>query len=122
VVAPYNAQVLQVSQRLLAGARVGTVDKFQGQEAPVVLFTTAASSGEDIPRGLDFLFSLNRLNVAISRARGLAALVSSASLLHVRCHTPEQMRLLNAFCRLLELAEPPVAEDTRPAIRPISKT
>jgi predicted RecB family nuclease len=106
VVAPYNAQVLQVSQRLLAGARVGTVDKFQGQEAPVVLFTTAASSGEDIPRGLDFLFSLNRLNVAISRARGLAALVSSASLLHVRCHTPEQMRLLNAFCRLLELAEP----------------
>jgi uncharacterized protein len=85
---------------------VGTVDKFQGQEAPVVLYTTAASSGEDIPRGLDFLFSLNRLNVAISRARGLAALVSSTTLLQVRCHTPEQMRLLNAFCRLLEMAGP----------------
>lgn len=104
VVAPYNAQVARLAARLPSGARVGTVDKFQGQEAPVVIFSTATSTAEDLPRAMDFLFSLNRLNVAISRARGLAVLVSSPSLLWVRCRTPEQMRLVNAFHRFIERA------------------
>jgi predicted RecB family nuclease len=105
VVAPYNAHVRCLSQRLPAGVRVGTVDKFQGQEAPVVFYATASSSGEEIPRGLEFLFSRNRLNVAISRARCLACLVGSPRLLDVHCRTVEQMRLVNALCRFVEQAE-----------------
>ena len=87
--------------------RVGTVDKFQGQEAPVVFYSTASSSGEEIPRGLEFLFSRNRLNVAISRAQCLAYLVGSPRLLDVRCRSVEQMRLVNALCRFVEVAESP---------------
>jgi uncharacterized protein len=79
------------------------VDKFQGQQAPVVFYSMASSSGEDVPRGLDFLFSRNRLNVAISRAQCLAYLVCSPRLLDARCRTIEQMRLANALCRLVEL-------------------
>jgi superfamily I DNA and/or RNA helicase len=103
VVAPYNAHVRCLIQRLPAGVKVGTVDKFQGQEAPVVFYATASSSGEEIPRGLEFLFSRNRLNVAISRARCLAYL-GSPRLLDVRCRTVEQMRLANALCRFVEIA------------------
>jgi len=103
VVAPYNMQVRAIATRLDGKARVGTVDKFQGQEAPVVVFSMASSSGEDVPRGLDFLFSRNRLNVAISRAQCLAVLVCSPRLLHARCSSVEQMRLVNALCRLVEL-------------------
>ena len=65
----YNTQVVLLKDRLPDGARVGTVDKFQGQEAPVVIYSTASSSPEDAPRGMDFLCSANRLNVATSRAR-----------------------------------------------------
>ena len=83
VVAPYNAQVRLLRERLPAGVEVGTVDKFQGREAPVVFYSMASSSGEDVPRGLDFLFSRNRLNVAISRAQCLAYLVCSPRLLEV---------------------------------------
>jgi superfamily I DNA and/or RNA helicase len=90
---------------LPAGVPVGTVDKFQGQEAPVVFFSMASSSGEDIPRNIEFLFSHNRLNVAISRARCLAILVASPKLLDIRCRTVEQMRLANALCRFVEQAE-----------------
>jgi uncharacterized protein len=104
VVAPYNAHVRCLAQRLPDGVRVGTVDKFQGQEAPVVFYATASSSGEEIPRGLEFLFSRNRLNVAISRARCLAYLVGSPRLLDVRCRSVEQMRLVNALCRFVEQA------------------
>ncbi len=104
VVAPYNAQVARLTQGLPAGARVGTVDKFQGQEGAVVLYSLVTSTGEDLPRNLEFLYNLNRLNVAISRARGLALLVCSPTLLAVRCRTPEQMRLVNALCRFVELA------------------
>ncbi|HLG69790.1 MAG TPA: TM0106 family RecB-like putative nuclease [Chloroflexota bacterium] len=104
VVAPYNAQVARLGQSLPAGARVGTVDKFQGQEAPVVIYSLATSSADDLPRNLEFLYSLNRLNVAISRARGVAILVCSPALLAVRCRTPQQMRLANALCRFVELA------------------
>ena len=101
--APYNAHVSLLAGRLPAGARVGTVDKFQGQEAPVVIYSMATSSPAEAPRGIDFLYSLHRLNVAISRAQGMAILVCSPVLLDVKAHTPEQMRLANALCRLVEL-------------------
>jgi predicted RecB family nuclease len=106
VVAPYNAQVACLVETLQPGVRAGTVDRFQGQEAAVSIFSMATSSVEDLPRNLEFLFSLNRLNVAVSRARGLSVLVCSPELLRARCHTPEQMRLVNALCRFVEMAEP----------------
>jgi predicted RecB family nuclease len=105
VVAPYNAQVRCLRERLPSGVRVGTVDKFQGQEAAVCFFSMATSSGEEIPRNLEFLFSRNRLNVAVSRARCLAVLVCSPELLHIRCRNAEQMRLVNALCWFVEMAE-----------------
>ena len=78
------------------------MDKFQGQEAAVVLYSMATSSPEDAPRHLDFLYSRNRLNVAVSRARCFAVVLASPKLLDVQCRTPELMRALNAFCQLLE--------------------
>ncbi|HXO15142.1 MAG TPA: TM0106 family RecB-like putative nuclease, partial [Steroidobacteraceae bacterium] len=105
VVAPYNAHVACLQQALPDEARVGTVDKFQGQEAPVSIFSMATSSAEDLPRNLEFLYSMNRLNVAVSRARCLSVLVCSPHLLRARCHTPEQMRLVNALCRYEQMAE-----------------
>ncbi|HWN85794.1 MAG TPA: DEAD/DEAH box helicase, partial [Vicinamibacterales bacterium] len=104
VVAPYNMHVRCLLQSLPAGVEVGTVDKFQGREAPVVFFSMASSSGDDIPRGLEFLFSRNRLNVAISRAKAMAVLVCSPRLLEARCRTVEQMRLVNGLCALAERA------------------
>ena len=103
VVAPYNAQVNALAAALPADVRVGTVDKFQGQEADVVIYSMASSSGEDVPRGLQFLLSRNRLNVAVSRARCLAYLVASPKLLEVNCNTIPEMRLANALCRFVEL-------------------
>ncbi len=103
VVAPYNAQVAEIA-RALPTARVGTVDKFQGQEAPVSIYSMATSSPQDAPRGMEFLYSLNRLNVATSRALCLAAVVASPSLIRVRARTPRQMQLANALCRFIELA------------------
>ncbi len=105
IVAPYNAQVARLRARLPAGPRVGTVDKFQGQEAPLVFYSMATSTPEDAPRGMEFLYSSNRLNVAISRARCVAVLVASPALFDVECKTPRQMMLANAFCRFLESAE-----------------
>jgi uncharacterized protein len=105
VVAPYNMQVRCLRARLPQGVRVGTVDKFQGQQAPVVFYSTTSSSGSEIPRGLEFLLSRNRLNVAISRAQCLAYLVGNPRLLDVRCRTVEQMRMANALCRAVEMAE-----------------
>ncbi|HUP55453.1 MAG TPA: TM0106 family RecB-like putative nuclease [Methylomirabilota bacterium] len=104
IVAPFNAQVGAIKRRLPAEARVGTVDKFQGQEAPVSLYSLTTSSPELAPRGMDFLYSRNRLNVATSRARCVAVVVASPDLLRVRARSPEQMRLANAFCRFAELA------------------
>ena len=104
VVAPYNAQVRLLAEHLPPGVEIGTVDKFQGREAPVVFYSMASSSGEDVPHGLEFLFSRHRLNVAISRAQCLAYLVCSPSLLEVNCNTIEQMRLANALCQFAELA------------------
>jgi uncharacterized protein len=105
VVAPYNVQVRCLRQALPHGVAVGTVDKFQGREAAVVFFSMATSSGDDLPRHFEFLFSLNRLNVALSRAKALAVLVASPRLLEVRCRTVEQLRLVNALCRFAEMAE-----------------
>jgi predicted RecB family nuclease len=104
VVAPYNAQVRCLRETLPDGVKVGTVDKFQGQEAAVCFFSMATSSGEEIPRHLEFLFSRNRLNVAISRARCLAVLVCNPELLQIQCKNAEQMRLLNALCWFVEMA------------------
>ncbi len=103
IVAPYNAHVGALGERL-PNARVGTVDKFQGQEAPVVIYTMATSSPEEAPHGMEFLFSLNRLNVATSRARCVCILVANPLLFEPECRTPRQIQLANAFCRYLELA------------------
>ncbi|MBV9288473.1 MAG: TM0106 family RecB-like putative nuclease [Hyphomicrobiales bacterium] len=103
IVAPYNAQVFELWQ-LLPDAPIGTVDKFQGQEAPVVIYSMTTSSPADAPRGMEFLYSLNRLNVATSRAQCLVILVASPALFEPQCQTPRQMQLANAFCRYLELA------------------
>jgi len=105
VVAPYNAQVAALAERLPNGARIGTVDKFQGQEAPLVIYSMATSTPEDAPRGMEFLYSLNRLNVAISRARCVAVLVACPALFNVQCKAPRQMELANAFCRYLEITQ-----------------
>jgi superfamily I DNA and/or RNA helicase len=106
VVAPYNAHVRRLRERIPdQRIRIGTVDKFQGQQAAVAFYSMASSSGEDVPRGLEFLLSRNRLNVAISRAQCLAYLACSPRLLGVNCKTVEQMRLANALCHFVELAE-----------------
>jgi superfamily I DNA and/or RNA helicase len=104
IVAPYNAQVLELQERL-PGARIGTVDKFQGQEAPVVIYSLTTSTQADAPHGMEFLYSLNRLNVATSRARCICVLVASPDLFEPECRTPRQIQLANAFCRYRELAE-----------------
>jgi predicted RecB family nuclease len=104
IVAPYNAQVGEVKRLLPSQARVGTVDKFQGQEAPISIYSMTTSSPELAPRGMDFLYSRHRLNVATSRARCVSVVVASPDLFRVRARTPEQMRLANAFCRFAEMA------------------
>jgi predicted RecB family nuclease len=119
VVAPYNDQVDLLRARFqqeskLAGVQVGTVDKFQGREAPVVFFTMTTSSAEDMPRGPEFLFSRNRLNVAVSRARCLAYLVCTEELLNSRASDLEDMRLISTLSAFVEYAEP-VGERVRAA-------
>lgn len=103
IIAPYNAQVFEIQQRL-PQARVGTVDKFQGQEAPISIYSLASSSHADAPRGMEFLYSLNRLNVATSRAKCVTILVGSPQVFEAECRTPRQMQLANAFCRYREYA------------------
>jgi len=104
VVTPYNSQVAELLAALPQGAIVGTVDKFQGQEAPVVIYSLATSSPEEAPRGMEFLYSLNRLNVATSRGQSAVVLVGSFRLFEPECRTPRQIQLANAFCRYRELA------------------
>jgi len=103
IVAPYNAQVADLSARL-PKMQIGTVDKFQGQEAPVVIYSLTTSSPEDAPRGMEFLYSLNRLNVATSRAQSNVIVVGNPRLFEPECHSPRQMQLANALCRYRELA------------------
>lgn len=106
IITPYNAQVFEIQQRLPGGAFVGTVDKFQGQEAAIAIYSMATSSHADAPRGMEFLYSGNRFNVAISRAKCMAILVASPAVFEAECKTPRQMQLANAFCRYLELSRP----------------
>jgi superfamily I DNA and/or RNA helicase len=105
VVSPYNAQVNRLAARFEArGVPVGTVDRFQGQEAPVVIYSMATSHPDDAPRGMEFLYSLNRLNVATSRARCVSIVVASPRLFEPECRTPRQMLLANALARYREMA------------------
>ena len=104
IVAPYNAQVAAISTEL-PGLRVGTVDKFQGQEAPVVIYSMTSSSPEEAPRGMSFLYNPNRLNVATSRAQSISILVCSPALMEPECHTVDQMRWANGLCRYREFAK-----------------
>lgn len=104
VVAPYNAQV-NALRAALPGIRVGTVDKFQGQEAPICLISMTTSSVEEMPRDMSFLFSLNRINVAVSRAQAHAIMFASPRLLEVPCRTVEDMTLANTICLLAEHGE-----------------
>jgi len=118
IVAPFNAQVNRIAAALgsssgaggsedppLRTVQVGTVDKFQGQTCAVVIYSMATSRPEDAPRGMEFLYSLNRLNVATSRARCAVFLIASPRLFEPDCRTPRQMLLANALCRYLEMAE-----------------
>ncbi|CZI16345.1 putative DNA helicase [Legionella pneumophila] len=100
-VAPYNHQVNKLRQALGGQAKVGSVDKFQGQEAPIVFLSMCASSGNESPRGIDFLFNKNRMNVAISRALCIAIIVYNPMLLDTCASNLEQMEMVNLFCRLL---------------------
>jgi len=104
VVAPYNMQVRCIQERVPAGIEVGTLDKFQGREAAIVFFSMASSTGNDVARGVEFLFSRNRLNVAVSRARALAVLVCSPRLLETPCRSVDQIRLVNGLCTFAEYA------------------
>jgi uncharacterized protein len=106
IVAAYNAQVGAIQRLLPDEAKVGTVDKFQGQEAPLAIYSMASSSVEDAPRGMGFLFSGHRFNVATSRARCISLVVASPELFRVRARTPDEMRLANALARYAELATP----------------
>jgi predicted RecB family nuclease len=116
VIAPYNAQVFDLHQRLPAEVRVGTVDRFQGQQAPVVIYSLTTSTPQDAPRGMDFLYDPNRFNVATSRAKCACIVVGSPRLFEPDCQSPKQMKLANAFCRFLEVARElpgvPAAERT----------
>jgi hypothetical protein len=103
-VAPFNDQVNRLKARL-PGVAVGTVDKFQGQEGAVVIYSLTTSSPEDAPRGMDFLYNLNRFNVATSRSRCACIVVCSPLLLSPECRTPRQMELANALCRYNEMSE-----------------
>jgi uncharacterized protein len=108
VVAPYNAQVNRLATRLQPlGVPVGTVDKFQGQTCAAVIYSMATSSPSDAPRGMEFLYSLNRLNVATSRGRCATFIVASPALLEPQCRTPRQMQLANGLCRFVEMARRP---------------
>jgi uncharacterized protein len=103
VVAPYNAQVNLLKRTLPAEARVGTVDKFQGQEAELVIVSMTTSSEHDLPRFIEFLYSKNRINVAISRAKCTAIVIANPALMAIKCHTPEQMALVNTLCWVAEV-------------------
>ncbi|MCC7530790.1 MAG: hypothetical protein IT342_19865 [Candidatus Melainabacteria bacterium] len=99
LVAPYNMQVRRL-RAAIPGCRTGSVDKFQGQEAPVVIVSICSSTGDSSSRGLEFIFSKNRLNVAISRPQVLAIVVGSPALSRTHCNHVEQMELVNLFCRI----------------------
>jgi predicted RecB family nuclease len=104
IITPYNAQVQKLMEKV-NGVSIGTVDKFQGQEAPVIIYSVATSSPEDAPKGMDFLYSPNRFNVAVSRARGIFIMVANPAIFEPECKSPTQIKLANPFCRFVELAQ-----------------
>ena len=104
VVSPYNAQVAEIKKHVGDGVKVGTVDKFQGQEAPITIYSMASSTAEDAPRGMDCLYDLHRLNVAVSRAKSISLVVCSPELQRALCRTPKQIRLANAQCFAVEVS------------------
>jgi uncharacterized protein len=116
VVTPYNAQQVLVEEVLtaagFAGVPVGTVDKFQGQEAAVAIVSLAASSGRDAPRGLEFLLLQNRLNVAVSRAKYAAFVLYSPGLLDDLPRTPDGVARLSAFAELVGAVDAELASST----------
>ena len=95
----------QAMMMRLPNARIGTVDKFQGQEAPIVIYSMATSSPDEAPRGMEFLYNRNRFNVATSRALAMCILVGNPALFEPECKTPMQMKMANGFCRYLELSQ-----------------
>ena len=104
IVAPYNAQVAALSERL-PGFAIGTVDRFQGQEAAIVIYSMTSSSPADAPRGMEFLYDPHRFNVATSRAKALCILVGSPALFEPECKSPRQMKMANGLCRYREMAD-----------------
>ena len=105
VLSPYNVQVNVLRDRLPTQAQVGTVDQFQGQEAAIVLISMVTSSFEELSRNIEFLYSPNRLNVALSRAQCFVRIVMNPQLLSVPCKTTTQIKLLNNFCSLVEYVQ-----------------
>jgi uncharacterized protein len=103
VIAPYNAQVQRLKDKLPDDVEIGTVDKFQGREAPLVIYSVTTSSPENAPRGMDFLYSQSRLNVASSRAQCSFIMVANKEVFEASCKSPAQMKLANAYCRFLEI-------------------
>jgi len=103
IITPYNSNVFEMQKRI-TNIEIGTVDKFQGQEAPIIIYSLASSTPEDAPRGMEFLYSPNRFNVAVSRAKAMFILVGNPSLFEPDCKSPEQIKLANPFCRFIELA------------------
>lgn len=104
IISPFNAQVNALKERMHEMS-IGTVDKFQGQEAPIIIFSMASSSAKDAPRGMEFLFSPNRFNVAVSRARAVFIMVGNPVILEPDCNSPHQVKLANAFCLFAERAK-----------------
>lgn len=100
MIAPYNMQVNLHKEKLGSTLKIGTIDKFQGQEAPVVIISVAVSDIEESPRGLDFVLDINRLNVAVSRAQALAIIVANEVLEHCKVNSLAQMAKIGLFCRL----------------------
>ncbi len=105
VVAPYNAQVATLAGALPEGTRVGTVDKFQGRQGAVVIYSMASTTASVAPRGVSFLYDVHRLNVAISRAKAMTVVVGSPLLMDAAVHTPEELRAVNALCRFVDEAK-----------------
>ena len=102
VVAPYNVQVNYLKSILPKGAKVGTIDKFQGQQAPATIISMTTSDHESLPRNVDFFFSRNRLNVAISRSQCLSIIIMNKKILEIACKKIKHIHLVNTFMKLLE--------------------
>ena len=111
VVAPFNMQVRLLQERLGPAAKVGTVDKFQGQQAPVVIVSMCSSTLEEAPRGAQFLLNPNRLNVAISRAKALSIVVGNPEIAQAECSSIEEMELVNLYCRAMKFSSPASSVD-----------